>query len=105
MFWGSVPHTTGGHAAENFREFAHCFGSICGILGLILALRRRLPAAWLFASAVALLPAVYYFITVGSRFRNPLEPIFAVLTIYLFQQAKMRWGFTLPGLRKLWPAG
>src|ERR1019366_10056919 len=39
MFWASVPHTAGGHpAAENFREFAHCFGSICGILGLILAL-------------------------------------------------------------------
>ncbi len=105
MFWASVPHTAGGHpAAENFREFAHCFGSISGILGLLLALRRRLPAAGLFAWAVALLPAIYYFITVGSRFRNPLEPIFAVLTVCLFQQAQPRWGFTIPGLRKLWPA-
>jgi hypothetical protein len=73
-------------------------------LGLILALRHRLPAAGLFAWAVVLLPAIYYLITVGSRFRNPLEPIFAVLTVYLFQQAQPRLGFTIPGLRKFWPA-
>jgi 4-amino-4-deoxy-L-arabinose transferase-like glycosyltransferase len=105
MFWASVPHAAGGHpAAEIVREIAHCFGSITGILGLILALRRKLPAAALFAWAVVLLPCVYYFIIAGSRFRNPLEPIFAVLTVYLFQQAQLRWGFTLPGLRRLWPA-
>ena len=104
MFWVSVPHLAGGHAAaEYFREFAHCFSSLCGILGLILAVRLRLPAAGLFAWAVVLLPAVYYLITVGARFRNPLEPIFAILTVYLFQQAERSWGFTLPGLRRLWP--
>jgi hypothetical protein len=70
---------------------------------LILALRRKFPAAGLFAWAIVLLPSIYYFITAGSRFRNPLEPIFAVLTVYLFQQAELRWGFTLPGLRRLWP--
>jgi 4-amino-4-deoxy-L-arabinose transferase-like glycosyltransferase len=104
MFWASVPHTAGGHpVAENIREFFHCFGSISGILGLILALRCRLPAAKLFAWAVVLLPAIYYFISAGSRFRNPLEPILVVLTVYLFQQAELRWGFTLPVLRRLWP--
>jgi 4-amino-4-deoxy-L-arabinose transferase-like glycosyltransferase len=104
MFWADVPHAAGGHqAAESVREVAQCFGSITGILGLLLALRRRLPAAGLFAWAVALLPAVYYFVTVGSRFRNPLEPILVVLTVYLFQQAERRWGFTLPVLRRLWP--
>lgn len=104
MFWAGVPHTTGPAAAESVRQTAHCFGSITGILGLILALRRRLPAAGLFAWAVVLLPAIYYFISAGSRFRNPLEPIFAILTVYLFQQADGRWGFTLPGLRRLMPA-
>jgi 4-amino-4-deoxy-L-arabinose transferase-like glycosyltransferase len=106
MFWASVPHTSGGHpAAEYLREFAHCFGSITGILGLLLALRRRLPAAGLFAWAVGLLPLIYYFITVGSRFRNPLEPFLVILIVYLFQQTKGRWGFTLPGLRRFWPTG
>jgi len=105
MFWASVPHESGGsRLAEAIRETGHCFGSITGILGLLVALRRRLPAAWLFAWAVALLPAIYYFVSAGARFRNPLEPIFAILTVYLFQQAQGRWGFSVPGLRRLWPA-
>jgi 4-amino-4-deoxy-L-arabinose transferase-like glycosyltransferase len=105
MFWASVPHESGGHpAAEAVRATAHCFGSVAGILGLFLALRRRLPAAGLFAWAIALLPLVYYFVSAGSRFRNPIEPILIILTVYLFQQAQGRWGFTVPGLRRLWPA-
>jgi 4-amino-4-deoxy-L-arabinose transferase-like glycosyltransferase len=105
MFWAGVPHEEGGHAAaEAVRETAHCFGSVTGILGLLLALRRRLPAAGLFASAVVVLPLVYYFVIAGARFRNPMEPFLAILTVYLFQQAQGRWGFTLPGLRRLWPA-
>jgi len=105
MFWASVPHESGGNqAAETVRATAHCFGSITGILGLLLALKRRLPCAGLFAWAVVLLPAIYYLVSAGSRFRNPLEPIFAILTVYLFQQAQGRWGFRVPGLRRLWPA-
>jgi hypothetical protein len=105
MFWASVPHTAGNHpAAENCRAFFHCFGSISGILGLLLALRRRLPASGLFAWAVLLLPTIYYFISAGSRFRNPMEPFLVILSVYLFQQARPLWGFTWPGLRRLWPA-
>jgi len=105
MFWVGVPHEEGGHvAADAVRETAHCFGSITGILGLIVALRRRLPAACLFAWATLLLPAIYYFVIAGARFRNPLEPFFCVLTVYLFQQAEGGWGFSVPGLRRIWPA-
>jgi len=104
MFWASVPHTAAPSAAEDVRESAHCLTSIAGILGLVLALRRRMPAAGLFAWAVVLLPAIYYFIIPGSRFRNPLEPFFAILIVYLFQQAEGGWGFSIPGLRNLWPA-
>jgi hypothetical protein len=105
MFWASVPHSTDKHpVSEIFREINYCFGSVVGILGLVLALRRKLPAAALFAWAVVLIPLIYYFVTAGSRFRNPLEPILIVLAVYLFQQAQLCWGFTLPGLRRLWPA-
>jgi len=105
MFWAGVPHESGGHAAaEVVRMTAHCFGSITGILGLLLALRRRLPAAALFAWATLLLPAIYYFVIPGARFRNPLESFFCVLTVYLFQQSKGHWGFSAPGLRRIWPA-
>ncbi|MGA2084088.1 MAG: hypothetical protein ABSG60_01050 [Terracidiphilus sp.] len=103
MFWASVPHTTGPVWVEVVRSSGHCLSSIAGILGVLLALRRRLPAAGLFACAVVLLPAIYYFISAGSRFRNPLEPFFCVLIVFLFQQAERRWGFTLPGLQRMWP--
>jgi len=105
MYWANVPHASGGKpVSEVFREANYCLGSIAGLLGLALALRRRLPAAGLFGMAILLLPIVYYFVTVGSRFRNPLEPILVVLIVYLFQQAELCWGFTWPGLRRLWPA-
>jgi hypothetical protein len=73
-------------------------------MGLALALRRRLPAAGLFAAALLLQPTVYYIVTAHARFRHPLEPLITVLGVYLFQQAERKWGFTLPGLRRLWPA-
>lgn len=104
MFWAGVPHESGGHAAaEAVRITAHCFGSITSLLGLFLALKRKLPAAMLFAWTTLLLPAVYYFVIPGARFRNPLEPFFCVLTVYLFQQARGFWGFSVTGLRRIWP--
>jgi len=50
----------------------------------------RVPAAGLFAWAFLLLPVTYYFITVQARFRHPLEPLIAILTVYLFQSAEGR---------------
>jgi hypothetical protein len=95
MYWGGVPHGDGKSAAgEWIREGTYCLGSITGILGLIVALRRKMPAAGLFALAIVLLPIVYYFVTVGSRFRHPLEPMLLILSVYLFRQAEPRWGFS-----------
>jgi len=105
MYWANVPHATNGtfkaDTLETIRGSTYCFGSITGVLGLLLALRRKLPTAGLFAWAVLLLPIIYYFVTAGARFRYPLEPILVVLTVYLFQQAEPRWGFSIFRSRKL----
>jgi 4-amino-4-deoxy-L-arabinose transferase-like glycosyltransferase len=89
FFWASVPHPLE-HAPwiEYFRELNYCIFSVTGLLGLGLALKRRIPAAGVFAWAFLLLPLTYYFITVQARFRHPLEPLIAVLTVYLFQSAE-----------------
>ena len=91
FFWASVPHPVE-HAPwiEYFRELNYCLFSVTGLLGLGLALKRRIPAAGLFAWAFLLLPLTYYFITVQARFRHPLEPLIAILTVYLFQSAQRR---------------
>jgi hypothetical protein len=91
FFWVSVPHPVEGSAfTEFFRELNYCFLSITGILGLALSLKNRTPAAGLFAWAFLLLPFTYYFLSVNARFRHPLEPLIAILTVYLFQSTRPR---------------
>ena len=62
--------------------------SITGLLGLLLSLHRRVPAAGIFAAAFAVLPLIYYAVTVQARFRHPLEPLITILTVYLVQSAE-----------------
>jgi hypothetical protein len=90
MYWVSVPHPLSKSALlEYIREFHYCFLSITGLLGLALAIKKKIPAARLFAVAFLLLPLVYYVVTVGARFRHPLEPLITVLTIFLFQSSRV----------------
>jgi len=90
-FWFSVPHPSeGGPVIEYGRNLNYQFASITGLLGLWLALRRKIPGAILFAWAFALLPFMYYFVTVHARFRHPLEPLIDIFTVFLFQSATRR---------------
>ena len=91
MFWIGVPKDQP-WAIELPRMLSYSFISFAGLLGLGLALSRRAPAAGLFAWAFLLLPATYYFVTVGARFRHPLEPLLTILGVYLFQSATPRNG-------------
>lgn len=91
-FWFSVPHPGDeGFVNEYGRNLNFQFTSIVGLLGLRLALRRQVPGAWLFFWAFLLLPVTYYFVTVHARFRHPLEPLIAILGVYLFQSAEKSW--------------
>ncbi len=105
FYWFGVPNPAGHPVADFGRALNYGLASCAGLLGLGLGLRRRIPGAALFAAAFLLLPAVYYIVAAHARFRHPLEPLMTLLGVFLFQQAKPRWGFTVPGLRRLWPAG
>ena len=88
-FWVSVPHPSDdAWYVEFFRVLNFAFISLCGLMGLGLALWRRMPAAGLWAWAFLLLPLPYYVVTVHARFRHPLEPLICVLGVYLFQSAE-----------------
>ncbi len=90
FFWSGVPRSFQDHpAVEAMRAINHCFISLAGLLGLALALHRRVQASVLFAWAFLLLPLTYYFVTVHARFRHPLEPLLFVLGVYLFQSVKL----------------
>lgn len=89
FFWISVPHPSDdAWYVEVGRVANFSFVSVAGLLGLGLALKRGKPAAWLFAWAFFTVPLIYYFVTVHARFRNPLEPMIAILGVYLFQSAE-----------------
>ncbi len=90
FFWFGVPSPSGNAATRFFRSLNFGFLSAAGLLGLLLALRRRVYGGWLFAFAFLTLPAVYYLVTVHARFRHPLEPLIALLGAFLFQSAESR---------------
>jgi hypothetical protein len=98
FYWVSVPHPIEfGVWNEAFRVLNYSFISFAALLGLALALKERIPGAVLFAWAFALLPLVYYFVTVQARFRHPLEPIMTILAVFLFQSATSRRTSPAPG--------
>jgi len=91
FFWAGVPHPSDERWYNEIgRTVNFAFLSITGLLGLGLALRNRIPAAGLFACGFLLLPLPYYLVTVHARFRHPLEPLIAILGVYLFQSATRR---------------
>ena len=86
FFWFGVPSETKKHpSTEFFRILNYSFTGLAGVLGLGLALRRRVPGVWLMAWCFAVLPLPYYIVTVQARFRHPLEPLIAILAVYLFR--------------------
>jgi 4-amino-4-deoxy-L-arabinose transferase-like glycosyltransferase len=93
FFWISVPHPADdAWYVEVGRVFNFAVASLCGLMGLGLALWRRVPAAGLMVWAFVLLPVPYYLVTVHARFRHPLEPLICILGVYLFQCAEPRKG-------------
>ncbi len=89
FFWISVPQPADTPwYIEGSRSLNFAFLSLAGLLGLSLAIARRIPAAELFAWAFLLLPIPYYLVTVHARFRHPLEPLICILAVFLFQSAE-----------------
>jgi hypothetical protein len=90
-FWDGTPHPPDRKPVQEYlRQLSYSFLSLCGLLGLGLMLKRRVEGAGLFALVFALLPIPYYLVTVQARFRHPLEPLIAVLAVYLFRSAESR---------------
>ncbi len=91
FFWDGTPHPANGRPVQEYlRQLSYCFISVCGLLGLTLMLRRRVEGAGLFALIFLLAPLPYYLVTVQPRFRHPLEPLIAVLAVFLFRSAEKR---------------
>jgi hypothetical protein len=90
FFWDDTPHPTERLVGEDLRRLQYGFLSLCGLMGVGLMLRRRVEGAGLLALCFVLVPIPYYLVTVQARFRHPLEPLIAILGVYLFRSAEKR---------------
>lgn len=91
FFWDGPPHPFERHPEQEYgRQLSYAFLSACGLLGLALMLWRRVEGAGLFALVFLLMPVPYYLVTVQARFRHPIEPLIAVLAVWLFRSAEPR---------------
>lgn len=91
FFWDNVPHALENHPLREYgRRLNYASLSLAGLMGLALALRRRVPGAGLMGWMFLLLPLPYYLVTVQARFRHPLEPLIAILGVYLFRSTEPR---------------
>lgn len=91
FFWSNIPHPPENKMMQEIgRRVNYSFLSLAGLMGLALALRRRVPGAALMGWMFVLLPLPYYFVTVQARFRHPLEPLITVLAVYLFRSTEPR---------------
>lgn len=89
FFWISVPRPyDDGWYVEGGRVASFSVISVCGLLGLALAWRRKIAAVGLLTWAFVLVPFIYYFVTVHARFRHPLEPLMDILGVFLFLSAE-----------------
>lgn len=91
FFWINIPHPPENHPMREYgRRLNYSFLSLVGLMGLGLALWRRVPGAALMGWMFVLLPLPYYFVTVQARFRHPLEPLITLLSVYLFRSTEPR---------------
>ncbi len=87
-FWSGPPRSewlTG--AVKNSLFLAT---SVLMFWGLGRALRRKRPGAWLLFWLIGLYPAVYYVVYPNQRYRHPIEPVMAILAVYVITEAE--WG-------------
>jgi hypothetical protein len=88
-YWAGVPKRGDGTAALVGRHLVFMASSVLALWGLIRALRRKKPGAWLFAWLVLSYPTVYYFVFAHARYRHPIEPELLILAVYLISEIQI----------------
>lgn len=81
-YWSNVP-SNGILAAKNWVFLA---SSIMAFWGLLLMWKQRRNGWQLYAFALFIYPFVYYFVFSHPRYRAPIEPLIAILIVFLISQ-------------------
>jgi 4-amino-4-deoxy-L-arabinose transferase-like glycosyltransferase len=89
-FWAGKPQWTvlAGYNLAPARHVGFLLTALLPFLGLLLAVRHRLPGAWLFALLLITFPLPYYFAHSTPRYRHPIEPEMILLAIYFIEYSR-----------------
>ena len=85
-FWGG-PRRSPPSASTLWGNVFYLASSLLAGYGLVEALRKRRPGAWLFFWLMLTYPLVYYVVFFLPRYRHPIEPELGILMLYAIQEA------------------
>ena len=86
-FWAGPPRLSKFWWLAQVKNSLFLASSILMFWGLGRSLRQRKPGAWLMFWLILLYPAIYYVVFPGPRYRHPIEPLMAILGVYLLTEA------------------
>ena len=98
-FWAGIPR----NGLEKLQNLLFLASSLLAIGGLLLALKRRMHGALLFATLLVFYPLIYYFTFPQPRYRHAIDPELAILAVFLisFIPARLRRGDQPKVVRRL----
>ena len=86
-YWNGPPKVSQVWWLAEFRNSLFLASSVLMFWGLVRALRRQIPGAWLMFWLILLYPAIYYVVFPMQRYRHPIEPEITILAVYLLTEA------------------
>ena len=72
---------------RDLSEAAFFSSSALSFVGLLMVLRRRLRASFIFAVSLLVYPVIYYLTFPHERYRHPIEPLMVLLALYPIAEA------------------
>ncbi len=89
-FWIAPPSFTNfkGYDLEISRHMNFFLGAAFAFGGLWLAVRKRMHGGFLLACCMLVYPLPYYMVNPFPRYKHPIEPVMALLVVYLMIEAR-----------------
>ena len=88
-YWAGTPKTSEFPPPE-LKNSLFLASSILCFWGLARALRQKKPGAWLLFLMFLSYPAVYYVVFPHARYRHPVEPVIAILGVFLLCETEKK---------------
>jgi 4-amino-4-deoxy-L-arabinose transferase-like glycosyltransferase len=82
FYWAGIPRPDETLGRMMLKNSVFCLSSVLAFCGIVVALRKRTPGAWLFFWLLLVYPVVYYVVFPHPRYRHPIEPEMGMLMVY-----------------------